>query len=131
MFGMNLEHIGLNHPDAVAAAAWYEQNLGMKIARKFGPPGNGHFLADTRGQMMVEFYHNALAPVPDFRAMNPMSFHIAFYVDDVNLTRERLIKAGATAQGNVTSNDDGDQLAMVRDPWGLPVQIVKRATPML
>ena len=128
---MNLEHLGLNHADPVAAAAWYEQNLGMKIARKFGPPGNGHFLSDTRGQMMLEFYHNALAPVPDFRAMNPMSFHVAFYVDDVSKIRDLLIKSGATAQGNVTSNDDGDQLAMVRDPWGLSVQLVKRTKAML
>lgn len=128
---MNLEHFGLNHSDPVAAAAWYEQNLGMKIARKFGPPGNGHFLADTRGQVMLEFYHNALAPVPDFSATNPMSFHVAFYVDDVAATREQLIKSGASNQGNVTSNDDGDQLAMVRDPWGLPVQLVRRTKPMI
>ena len=128
---MNLEHLGLNHPDAVAAAAWYEQNLGMKITRKFGPPGNGHFLADAQGKMMLEFYHNALTPVPDFKAMNPMSFHVAFFVDDVAAARDRLIKAGAAAQGNVTTNDDGDQLAMVRDPWGLPVQLVKRTKAML
>lgn len=128
---MNLEHIGLNHPDPVAAAAWYEQNLGMKIARKFGPPGHGHFLTDARGAMMLEFYHNALAPVPDFRSLNPMSHHVAFQVDDVAVTRDRLIKAGATAQGGVTSNDDGDQLAMMRDPWGLPVQLVKRTKSML
>jgi len=128
---MNLEHFGLNHSDPVAAAAWYEQNLGMKIARKFGPPAHGHFLVDARGQMMLEFYHNALAPVPDFQVINPLSLHVALQVDDVPAARERLIKSGATAQGNVTSNDDGDQLAMVRDPWGLPVQLVKRSQAML
>jgi hypothetical protein len=55
---MHLEHLGLNHPDPVAAAAWYCQNLGMTVARQFGPPQNGRFLADARGKMMLEFYHN-------------------------------------------------------------------------
>jgi uncharacterized glyoxalase superfamily protein PhnB len=69
--------------------------------------------------------------VPDFKAMNPMSFHIAFFVDDVPAARDRLIKSGATPQGDVNTNDDGDQLAMVRDPWGLPVQLVKRTKAMI
>jgi glyoxylase I family protein len=131
MAAMHLEHLGLNHSDAVAAADWYCTNLGMKVTRKFGPPGHGHFVADAGGQMMLEFYHNAQAPVPDFRALNPMSFHVAFHVEDVLATRERLLKAGATAAGNVTSNEDGDTLAIVRDPWGLPVQLVKRTKAML
>jgi hypothetical protein len=42
-----------------------------------------------------------------------------------------LIKAGATPQGDINTNDDGDQLAMVRDPWGLPVQLVKRTKAMI
>jgi len=45
---MNLEHLGLNYHDPVAAAAWYVKNLGMKVTRKFGPPGHGHFLGKTR-----------------------------------------------------------------------------------
>ena len=80
---------------------------------------------------MIEFYHNALAPVPDYRAMNPLTFHIAFFVDDVATARDRLVKAGATAQGDVNSNEEGDQLAMLRDPWGLAVQLVKRTKAML
>ena len=128
---MNLEHTGLNVPEPVAAAEWYCQNLGMKIVRKFGAPAFGHFLADARGQMMLEFYHNPSAPVPDYRAMNPLILHIAFQVDDMAAARARLLKAGATAEGEVSSNADGDQLAMLRDPWGLALQLVKRTKPML
>ena len=127
---MNLEHLGLNHPDPVAAADWYCANLGMTVARKFGPPGHGHFVADARKQMMLEFYHNPLAPAPDFRAIHPMSLHVAFQVLDVDADRNRLIKAGATAEGNVTTNDDGDKLALLRDPWGLPLQLVNRTKAM-
>jgi glyoxylase I family protein len=128
---MNLEHLGLNHSDPVSAAEWYVKNLGMKVARKFGPPGHGHFLADARGQMMVEFYLNTQSTVLEFRTVHPMSAHLAFQVDDIAATRARLLLAGATAEGDITTNDDGDKLAMVRDPWGLPLQFVKRTKPMV
>jgi len=71
----------------------------------------------------LEFYLNNTVPVPDYPSLNAFSFHVAFQVDDVAATRERLLQAGATAEGEVTTNDDGDKLAMVRDPWGLPVQL--------
>jgi catechol 2,3-dioxygenase-like lactoylglutathione lyase family enzyme len=128
---MNLEHVGLNHPAPVAAAAWYQQNLDMKIARKSGPPSHGHFLADARVQMMVEYYHNAAAPFTDFKSLHPLSFHLAFQVDDVSRVRARLLQAGATDEGEPSGNDRGDQFAMLRDPWGLPVQLVKRHQPMV
>lgn len=128
---MNLEHLGLNHSDPVAAAAWYCQNLGMTVARKFGAPGHGHFLADARGKMMLEFYFNAKAGVPDYAAIDPFAFHIAFHVDDVAAVRARLLKAGATPEGEVNINDDGDHITIVRDPWGISLQFVKRTKPML
>jgi len=128
---MNIEHVGVNYPDPVAAAEWYCKNLGMTIARQSGPPNHGRFLADARGQMMIELYKNAKAPVPDYRALNPLVLHIAFQVDDVAAVRQKLLQAGATAEGEVSANDAGDQLAMCRDPWGFPVQLVKRAEPMI
>lgn len=128
---MNLEHLGLNHPDPVAAAAWYCRHLNMTVARKFGPPQNGHFLADTRGQMMLEFYRNPEVAIPDYANLAPFSFHIAFQADDVPATRARLLQAGATPEGEVNINGDGDQITIVRDPWGISLQFVQRAKPML
>lgn len=128
---MHLEHLGLNHRDPVAAAAWYCQNLDMTVARKFGPPQHGHFLADSRGKMMLEFYHNAEVGIPDYAALEPFSFHIAFHVSDVPAIRSRLITAGATSEGEVNTNADGDKITIVRDPWGVCLQFVQRAQPML
>jgi hypothetical protein len=31
----------------------------------------------------------------------------------------------------MTVADNGDELAMLRDPWGFAIQLVKRHTPML
>jgi catechol 2,3-dioxygenase-like lactoylglutathione lyase family enzyme len=128
---MNLEHLGLNHRDPVAAAQWYCQNLGMTVARKFDAPGHGHFLADARGKMMLEFYFDASVPVPDYAAMDAFAFHVAFQVNDVAANRARLLTTGATPEGDIKTNADGDQLTIVRDPWGLALQLVKRAQPML
>jgi uncharacterized glyoxalase superfamily protein PhnB len=81
--------------------------------------------------MMVEYYHNAAAPFTDFKSLHPLSFHLAFQVDDVSRVRARLLQAGATDEGEPSGNDRGDQFAMLRDPWGLPVQLVKRHQPMV
>jgi glyoxylase I family protein len=128
---MHLEHLGLNHPAPVAAAAWYCQHLGMKIARNFGPPQFGHFLADARGKMMLEFYRNAEVMIPDYSALPPFAFHIAFHVSDVAALRSQLLQAGATSEGEINTNSDGDKITIVRDPWGICVQLVQRAVPMV
>jgi glyoxylase I family protein len=128
---MNLEHIAFNVPDPVAMAQWYVQNFGMKIVREGGAPAHARFIADARGQMMLELYHNPAAPVLDYRAINPLALHVAFSVNDVPMERARLLNAGASAEGEVSGNDAGDQFAMLRDPWGLAVQLVKRSKPMI
>lgn len=128
---VRLEHIGLNVADPVKAAQWYTENLGMKVLRESPAPVNGRFLADAGGNMMLELYHNPPDAVPDYAAMDPLLLHVAFMVDDVDAMRGKLIAAGATAVGEVTTTPAGDKLAMLRDPWGLAVQLVRRADPML
>jgi hypothetical protein len=59
-----------------------------------------------------------------------MVLHVAFGVSDLKSERQRLLLAGATAVGDVTVTPAGDELAMLRDPWGLAVQLVKRAKPL-
>ena len=128
---MKIEHVAFNVADPVAAARWYMNNLEMRAARTFGPPTNTHFLADASGQSMIEIYNNSKAPVPDYRKVDPLVLHLAFAVEDVRATRSQLLKAGATAEGEVTVTDGGDDIAMLRDPWGFAIQLVKRRQPML
>ena len=42
-----------------------------------------------------------------------------------------LIAAGATPAGDLQTNDSGDTFAMVRDPWGIPLQLMRRRDPMI
>jgi glyoxylase I family protein len=127
---MNIEHAGLNVPDPVAAARWYTEHLGMRVLRTSGPPNHAHFLADAPGRMVLEIYGNPAVPVPDYRSMHPLVLHLAFAVDDVRATRTRLLAAGATTEGEPETNTAGDDLAMLRDPWGLALQLVRRGTPL-
>ena len=128
---MRIEHMAFNVPDPVAMTQWYEQHLGMKTVRSFGPPNHTRFVADASGQTMLELYRNLKASVPDYRKLDPLVMHLAFHVDDVAATRARLLKAGATAEGETSKTDSGDDLAMLRDPWGFAIQLVKRAVPIL
>lgn len=128
---IRLEHVAINVEDPVSMAKWYGKNLGMKLVRKGPPPVNMHFISDARGNMILEIYHNPPDAVPDYTSMDPLLLHIAFMVDDVKGIREKLITAGATPVGEVTITSSGDELAMLRDPWGVAIQFVKRAKPML
>ena len=128
---IRLEHVALNVENPAGMAKWWCENLGMKIVRKGPPPVNMYFISDAGGNMMLEIYHNPPDAVPDYRSMNPLMLHIAFMVDDVKGTCRKLVAAGATVASEATVTDSGDELAMLRDPWGVPIQIVKRANPML
>lgn len=128
---IRFEHVGLNVADPVKMAQWYVDTLGMKILREGPAPANARFLADRDGNMMFELYHNPPEAVPDYAAMNPLVLHIAFLVDDVDAVRGKLLAAGATATDEVTVTPAGDTITMLRDPWGLPIQFVRRANPML
>lgn len=128
---VRLEHVALNVEDPEAVVRWYCENLGMKVRRKGPPPVNMHFISDARGNMMLEIYHNSEAAVTDYRTVDPLSLHIAFMVDDVEAVQQSLLEAGATLVEAVKVTEAGDRIAMLRDPWGVPIQFLKRAKPML
>lgn len=128
---MKIEHVAYQVPDPVALADWYVEHLGLRVMRTSGAPGFARFLADDGDAVMIEVYNNPHVPMPDYRATDPLTSHLAFHVDDVEATRERLIEAGATPEGQVIVSPVGDHLAMLRDPWGLALQLVRRAEPML
>jgi len=126
---MKLEHVALQVADPVAMARWYAEHLGMRVVREGDPPGNARFVADDAGASILELYAGTL-PVPDYAAMDPALLHVAFAAGDVEATRARLIAAGASAAGEVVVTPAGDRFAMLRDPWGLPLQLAGRARPL-
>jgi catechol 2,3-dioxygenase-like lactoylglutathione lyase family enzyme len=126
---MLLEHFALNVADPVAVAAWYQTHLGLKLVRHLPESNQTHFLADARGGV-IELYRNPAAPVPVYAEMHHLVLHLAFESADPDADRDRLLAVGATFVEAVLP-PDGSRLYMLRDPWGLALQLCRRARPLL
>ncbi|WP_114750420.1 VOC family protein [Pleomorphovibrio marinus] len=127
---MKIEHFALNVTHPQALSDWYEKHLGLRVVRKMAEPPYMTFLADDSGKVMVELYHNDKAPVLEFEKMNPLMVHLAFVSENPTADRDRLVANGAEEVSDDTL-PDGSRLVMLRDPWGICIQLCKRATPML
>ena len=128
---VKIEHTAYQVADPVSLAAWYVAHLGLRVKRAQSESPFGYFLADDGDSVMLEFYRQDALRVPDYGAMDPLLLHLAFLADEVSATRARLIAAGATPEGEAFTNAAGDEVAMLRDPWGLAVQLIRRAAPMI
>ena len=79
---------------------------------------------------MIELYAHETTRVPDYAAMDPLELHLAFASQDPDGDRDALVHAGATAVSDGRL-PDGSRLLMLRDPWGLAVQLCARHTALL
>ena len=127
---MKIEHTAIHVADPPAVAAWYVQHLGLSVRLALDEPPYTRFLADDGGHVMIELYHNPIAPVPDYWKMHDLVLHLALVSADVPADRDRLIAAGATLVEELRT-DAGDDLCMLRDPWGFAIQLCRRASPMI
>lgn len=125
---MKFEHFALNVPDTRAHAAWYVAHLGFTVARQQTAAPYTTFLADGTGRTVVELYTNPSATLTDFPSQHPLVFHFAVVSTDARADRTRLETAGATLFGE-TPQPDGSMLIMLRDPWGVALQLCQRANP--
>ncbi|NUM37004.1 MAG: VOC family protein [Candidatus Brocadiae bacterium] len=128
---MKIEHLALQVKEPETVASWYCKNLGLKIKRHIPGPPCAYFLADDNDRMMLEIYYNPKEKVPDYPNLSPVAFHLAFLSEDVPLSYKAMISAGATPLSEPIKAESGDEFAMLRDPWGLPIQFVKRKESMV
>ena len=126
---MKIEHTAYNVADPVAVAAWYVTHLGLRIVRIVDVPAKTHFLADDQATA-IEIYCNPVDQVPDYAAMDPLVLHLAFSSGDPDADAARLITAGATLYKDERF-PDGAHLIMMRDPWGLAIQLCQRPSPLI
>lgn len=127
---MKIEHFAYNVANPEAVAEWYTANLGMTVARKMEGGPRTHFLKDSSGQVMIEFYNNPPDEVPPYADMNPLILHLAFVCENPEEKRAELEKVGASFVEEVKP-EDGSHLVMMRDPFGFSIQLCKRGVPML
>ncbi len=127
---MKLEHFALNIKEPIAMANWYVENLGMTIVRQQEKSPFTTFLADSSGQIMIEIYNHPAASIPDYNQQHPLIVHLAFVSENPDQDSKRLSAAGAKEVSNDLL-EDGSHLIMMRDPWGLAIQLCKRGKAML
>lgn len=128
---MKIEHLAFNVPEASRMAHWYVENLGLKIVRNIGDPNQTTFIGDDDSETVIEIYTNPAADIPDYASINPLILHIAFAVPDIDAERQRLVAAGASVEGATNTLPNGDQLAFLRDPWGMTIQLTQRVNPLV
>lgn len=128
---MRIEHFAIQVDDPAAVSDWYCAWFGFVVKRASDAPVPVRFLADESGRVMLEVYNNPRVSTPDYRSMDPLLLHLAFVCADVPGTEARLIGAGAERITPPGVTPDGDELAMLRDPWGLAIQLCHRAEPMV
>lgn len=127
---MKLEHFAINVESPLEMAQWYAENFEMKIVRKLDNDPFTTFLSDESGRVMIEIYNNPAAEVPDYKAMDPLILHLAFVSENPEDDKDKLISAGATYESEIRQKD-GSHLIMLRDPWGIPIQLCKRMIKLL
>jgi len=127
---MIFEHFALNVDQPVEMVDWYVEHCNMEIVRSMDEAPYTHFLADESGRVVLEVYKNKKAEILDFEHQHPLEFHFALKVDDAEEEKNRLIEAGATLFEDLKL-DDGSHLVMLRDPFGIPLQLCERAHPMM
>ncbi len=127
---MKIEHFAINveHPREVAD--WYKEYLDFNMVKQEKEPPYTTFLADDSGRVMIEIYNNPADQVPNYSDMNPLIMHLALVSESPAKDKKRLIEAGAIEVSDEIL-DDGSHLVMLRDPWGLSLQLCKRSNPML
>lgn len=125
---MKFEHYAINVEDPVGVAKWYVEHCNMSVALSKTDPPYMHFLADKTGRIVVELYCNRVAKVPDYASMDPLEYHLAFAVEDAEVEKNRLMEAGATFVVEVNP-EEGTRLIMLRDPFGMSLQLCQRAQP--
>lgn len=127
---MKFEHFALNVAQPLQMADWYVAHLGLSIVKKMEEPTYMIFLADDSGTIMLEIYNNPKAAVLDFQQLHPLTVHLALVSDNPKEDKDRLLQAGATVFSDEIL-EDGSHLVMLKDPWGLAIQLCRRAVPML
>lgn len=123
---MTFEHFALNVVDIDGVVSWYCSNLGLTVHNQQKESPFMTFLADSTGRVVVEFYTREDELAENFSKRHPLTFHVAFVSENAENDKQRLLKVGASFFEEVFK-EDGSHLVMLRDPWGMPLQLCQRA----
>ncbi len=123
---MVFEHFALNVNNIEEIVKWYTGNLGLKIVSEQKESPFMTFIADSSGRVIMELYYRPDEHITNFKTQHPLTFHVAFVSENAEKDKTRLLEQGALFVEEV-KKEDGSLLIMLRDPWGMPLQLCQRA----
>lgn len=124
------EHFAINVKDPKQVSDWYCKHLGMKKVLENNEAPFMTFLADATNRVVAELYYRPDETITDFSTQHPLTFHFAFESDDAEANKNTLLAAGASFIEELKPNE-GTHLVMLRDPWGLPLQLCQRSNKLV
>ncbi len=123
-----IEHIGICVEKPIEMANWYRETLGFNIVFSGEDEEKGvAFLTDGNGRVMLEL-GKLPGVLPLTRGLSHhLQFHIALRSDDPEKDADYLVSKGAEFIENCPVRLPGDNLVVLRDPWGNTLQLAKRS----
>ena len=125
---MIFEHFAINVNNITDKVNWYVKHLGLKVASAQTEPPFMTFLADSGGRVFIELYYRPDEAITEFDEQHFLTFHMAMVSDNAEDDKNRLVAEGASFVEEVFK-PDGSHLVMLRDPWGMPLQLCQRKCP--
>ena len=122
---MIFEHVALNVKNIKDIKDWYVANVGLKVVSEQTEAPFMTFFEDSSGRVILELYHRPDEEITDFKTKHPLTFHMAFVSKNAEKDKIRLLDKGASLVEEITK-EDGSHLVMLRDPWGMPLQLCHR-----
>lgn len=123
-----IEHIGIAVEKPIEMADWYHETLGFNI--KFSAQDEEKevaFLTDSSDKVMFEF-GKIPGVLPLTRGLSHhLQLHIALKSDDPDKDADYLVSKGAAFIEKCPIKRPGENLIVLRDPWGNTIQLVKRS----
>jgi glyoxylase I family protein len=117
-----IEHFAIYGDDPVALKDFYVQALGMHVVFESASQPPAYFLADDHG-MAIEILGR---PAGTSGISQRWICHLAFWVDDVAVTRAELEQNGIVFETETLADNDEIKTAFFNDPAGNRCQIVWR-----
>jgi len=123
-----IEHIGISVEKPIEMAKWYQETLGFNIKFSAQDEEKGvAFLTDCTDKVMLE-----LGKIPNVsplasRINHHLQLHIALKSVDPDRDAEYLVSKGAAFIEKCPITRPGENLIVLRDPWGNTIQLVKRS----
>lgn len=127
---IQFEHFALNVEQPHEIADWYVRTLGCQVLFKMDTEPHTVFLADANGRVFWELYRNRKARMTNVCHSDPLVFHLAVAVDNLDETKSNVLEAGGAFVEEVRT-DSGSVLLMMRDPWGIALQLCSRVPPFI